>query len=286
MKTKAAIYPAKHPDLAPDTQAESVLILNAQGEISSLNCAKDLSSPQLTVNDAALKEAEKPQSELYLDRIAALNSHINNMDQGMRMRLSRDLHDATSSNLSSILMYLDVIQALPAESQASYVLEHLSDIRALTEDSIKSIGDVCADLRLSGIENQLLRHFIENESQKFQLRTGLPVNLNISVGDFGASLTIKLTVQRAFIELMSNIARHANASSIEVDLQFDANQLSLSVSDNGCGFDTNSISGRHGIKGMRELVAQSGGTLTINSSLQSGTKAVLEFTGKFEKINA
>lgn len=356
MKTTAAIYTTRHPEIASDitsnTQAESLLIINAEGEITNFSCEKHLISPQITVknglhysvalsnfklsilnetsladdiefvlngdksshvgfyrclgsvltykikvnalqsgalisySDASLTNTENTQSKVYLDRIEALNSHLNNMDKGMRMRLSRDLHDATSSNLSSILMVLDVLKSLPATSQASYLSDHLSDLHGLTRDTIKSLGEVCADLRAHGSENQSLQQFIETESKKFAARTGIPVHLNIAAQNFDAAIAIKLTVQRIFIELMTNSARHANASAIQVAMHIDDCRLRLCVSDNGCGFDTNAATSRHGIKGMRELAAQSGGTFTISSSPQGGTNAVLEFTGKFESSHA
>jgi signal transduction histidine kinase len=93
------------------------------------------------------------------------------------------------------------------------------------------------------------------------------------------SPSIENEVLRIAQEALANVVRHSQATRVTVDLRYHPNELTLTVADNGIGFQTSdatlSAKGHFGLQGMRERAEQIAATLSVESSPQSGTKVIL-----------
>jgi signal transduction histidine kinase len=116
---------------------------------------------------------------------------------------------------------------------------------------------------------------LEFLAEGFAQRTGIKVTVN-GAYDGRLPVPIETAIYRTVQEALTNVGRHARASSITVELQQQAGQLVCSVRDDGVGFDSEVVLGRGdrglGLLGMRERLAPFGGTLQIRSAPGQGTE--------------
>ena len=233
----------------------------------------------LVYKNISVRKAVESERDLQTLQIKALGLHLSAQDNDARQHLSRDLHDATSPNLAAIRLNLD---ALLLELKADRFLAcavRIDDLRGLLEDTSHQLGALCCDLRLHGQTSRGLPAAIEQAAQQFSIRTAIPVYLESTSGNLRAAPHVELTLLRVFNESMTNIARHAKASTVKVCLHIEPGHIVLEVRDDGCGFELSQSTARHGLLSMRELSLLSGGSLCLNSQSGGGTTVSLEFAG-------
>jgi signal transduction histidine kinase len=115
------------------------------------------------------------------------------------------------------------------------------------------------------------------EARKFQARTGVRCGLELPAEPFVMDADRATAVFRIFQEAMTNVARHAGATRVDIRLQLDAGRLLLSVADNGVGLSPAALHGPQalGLLGMRERALLLGGEVEIGGSNGGGTRVSL-----------
>ncbi len=138
---------------------------------------------------------------------------------------------------------------------------------------IKSVRRIATELRPGMLDDLGLAASIEWQARDFEKRTGIPCEVTVTAEDLPLQRTQSLAVFRIFQEALTNVARHAKANRIVVDLSATPELLTLSVHDNGRGIRTNEVSGLRslGIMGMRERAHRLGGTFDIKAAPGGGT---------------
>ena len=113
---------------------------------------------------------------------------------------------------------------------------------------------------------------VEWQVQEFQARFGVPCKVRLLIREVVTS-NASTAMFRIFQETLTNVARHANATRVEVVLQKQPDRLVLLIHDNGRGFDQAdpSLSNSLGLLGMRERAASLGGQVNISSAPGKGT---------------
>ncbi len=202
------------------------------------------------VDDAALAEAE----------LARL---------GERQRLAQDLHDSMGHLLLASSIQLRKAIAFrerdPAISEEALELASGAIAEALVDLRIAVDG---AHADASGFSLQeSLRNLVG------RLSPTMPVDLDLSA-DSELALTTQITLYRCAQEGLTNVLRHAEASEARVTTTVSASSATITVADNGRGFDTTLGSGGAGLKNMRERLARLGGSLVIRSAPGDGTVLV------------
>jgi signal transduction histidine kinase len=213
-----------------------------------------------------------------LERLAARMVHQHEEE---RRRLSRELHDETAQVFAAINMQLGLLreQAGPGEAPRldralSLVGDGIRTIRAVTDRLRPPLLD---DLGLLPALRGLIDEFVEHHAVevRFDSPAGLP----------GLSRDAELALFRALQEALSNVARHAAASRVDVRIRRDGRILSLEVADNGRGLHTDAdaddasrsvLAGGMGLEGMRERVSLLGGQLAVHD--RNGNGVVLTVT--------
>ena len=240
-----------------------------------------LSGPRKGVLIAHEDISEKKQIEQErvrdAQKLTTLSKRLVAVQEENRKRLASELHDRTSPNLAAIGINMDVTELALKERDWSTISLRMSDNRGLIEDTAASIREICADLRPPALDYAGLVPAIEGYAAQFSWRTG--VAITIERPDSARRLTPELEsiVFRIFQEAMTNIAKHASATSASVSLCFDTQHLSLSVIDNGLGFDAENLAlySGQGLINMREMTEFFGGTIHIQSSPGNGTRIVV-----------
>jgi len=198
------------------------------------------------------------------ERLAWLTQQVVSAQEEERQRLSRELHDEAGQALTALKISLELIQSdLPEETGS--LRQRLGEAVALTETTMEQIRLLARDLRPPALDTVGLNYTLEGLCRDFAERTQL------SVDYVGAELpvlpeAVNICLYRFLQEALTNVAKHAHASQVRIALSCDAETVSLSVEDDGQGFDVQARMSRGiGLLGMRERIELLGGQLEVNS---------------------
>jgi PAS domain S-box-containing protein len=207
------------------------------------------------------------------ERLRRLAIHQNHVKEQERKRIARDIHDDLGQNLLALrlevaaLVQRTMIAHPRLNQRARSVIENI-------DVSIRSMRNVINDLRPAALDLGLVAA-LEWQVVEFTKRSAITCNLKVEVGDELEMDELHATALfRVFQESLSNVLRHASASSVQVRLQRDADWLHLTVKDNGIGGvhpeDRRNMQA-FGLLGMKERVGALGGRLKVSSGPQGGT---------------
>lgn len=191
-----------------------------------------------------------------------------------RNRLARDLHDSAKQQALAASFQLGTALML-FESDPQTAKKHLQEADTLVDSVRNELTDLVHELRPQTIEgrdfNELLKDYVSDWSQ----RSGVEANVQVE-GKGKPSLEAKEALFRVAQEALANISRHSSASSIELTLNFDMNTVTMSIIDNGCGFDARVPHRGLGLSSMRERVEVLGGSFTVESEPSQGTRLTVK----------
>ncbi|MGE5375059.1 MAG: response regulator [Bacteroidota bacterium] len=194
-----------------------------------------------------------------------------------RQHISRELHDDLGQALTIQMISLRNLQsdlALPLET----VYERLQTLYDQTLDIFIKIRGLAQDLRPPVLDALGLKVSIQTYCAEFTRRTHLPITFEVDDALPILPDIYNITLYRVLQEALSNIVKHANASLVWVDLGTDDNDITLTVQDNGHGFNTGKLgSNGMGLSNMRERVTIAGGKFSISSVPRRGTILTAQF---------
>jgi signal transduction histidine kinase len=206
-------------------------------------------------------------------RLAELATHLQQVREQEREHLARELHDELGALLTAAKLDITRIKAklsgdngdLPARIE--HLIETLNSGIALKRRIIE-------DLRPSSLSNFGLVPALEILTREFAQRSGLSIVTNLEPAELDE--TIQLTVYRLVQEALTNIARYAQAQSVEISLLSYKDYIIVTVHDDGRGFDPRTVrASSHGLQGIRHRVEASGGRLDINTTKGTTVSATL-----------
>jgi NarL family two-component system sensor histidine kinase YdfH len=190
--------------------------------------------------------------------------------QTERQRMARELHDTLAQGLSGLVLQLEAAKAhLAADrtDRAAAILEQaLTRARGTLAESRAAIDDLRA-------APASLSEAIRERVNRFTQATGIPCTLEMALPENSMPIEGSEHLVSIFSEALANVARHAQATQVNVRFVIDKGKLELEVRDDGKGFDVNreTNDGHYGLLGMRERARLIGGVLIIESGPQQGT---------------
>jgi signal transduction histidine kinase len=190
-----------------------------------------------------------------------------------RNRLARELHDVLAHTLSGVAVELEGLRAMLHRDpeQASALLDH--SLRAIRE-GLTETRRALQELRAKPLEDLGLALAVKSLAESYASRSDFVLDLDIDpeLGEYPADL--QQSVYRIAQEALANVADHAQAQNVWLELKRNRGQLQLRIRDDGCGFDPDH--GEHqnhfGLLGMRERAEMVGGNLSVESQLGQGTR--------------
>jgi PAS domain S-box-containing protein len=203
-------------------------------------------------------------------RQLALASH--SVREQEKSRIARELHDELAQALTALKMDVTWLREhFPAGDGPTS--KKLSDIDSLLNHMVASTRRISADLRPLVLDDLGLVPAVEWLVQKFTERNGIPCELAIGAPDLELQDPHASAVFRIVQESLTNAARHAQASRIEVSIDLSDGAVALKVRDNGRGFspDDPRKPGSFGLMGLRERAYLLGGEVNITSAPGQGT---------------
>ena len=214
--------------------------------------------------DEALRRSREELREL------ALASH--SVREQEKSRIARELHDELAQALTALKLDVGWIRNhVPADDGP--MAKKLGDISSLLDATVAATRRISADLRPLMLDDLGLLPAIEWLVQKFTERNGIPCELAIEVPDLELKDPHASAVFRILQESLTNAARHAQASQVEVSIDRRDGAVSLTVRDNGRGFSPEGPRkpGSYGLMGLRERASLLGGEVKIASEPGRGT---------------
>lgn len=212
------------------------------------------------------------------ERLRLLAARLVAVREEERTRISREIHDELGQKLTSIKFDLGWMESRlgDAKAQVSFAIR-LRELMQQADMTLQTVRRIALELRPSVLDQLGLADAIRDEARRFGLRTGVQSRLEIPDRLSGVEPELCTTCFRILQELLTNVARHARASVIEISLSFEHGELLLKVRDDGVGLECSARTGAAplGIIGMQERAASHGGSITFDSSLGQGTLAVV-----------
>jgi len=218
-----------------------------------------------------ITESKREQLEVTRSRarLAELTAHIEQVKEQERTRIAREIHDDLGGNLTAIKMALAMLtRRLPDEQQ---LLERAAYVDALVDRTIEAVHRISLDLRPSMLDLGLVAA-LEWQSCEFEKQNGIACTFSSSEKDIDLSLDHATALFRIFQEALTNIAKHAQASQVNVRLQLLKRQICLTIADNGVGIAAADRSKAHsfGLRGMNERAKALGGVMTVSATQGGG----------------
>jgi signal transduction histidine kinase len=191
-----------------------------------------------------------------------------------RERLARELHDSVAQSLYGITLSASRVLTLLQRSETEQVRTIVSDMLRLANDSQTELRALVHDLR-SDESHQLQRGLVgalASHATALEASGGCQVRLSLADEPDLAPST-KATLARIAREALHNIAKHAQATHVDVVLEVSPSHLTLSITDDGRGFDPQaSHPGHFGLQLMREQAIAVGAVLELDSAPGCGTQ--------------
>jgi PAS domain S-box-containing protein len=216
-------------------------------------------------------ERKRAEEELQRsrDQLRALAARLQKIREEEQTRLAREIHDEMGQALTAIKIELSSLSHdLPPDKKqsAEYILQ-------LVDETIQSVRRISSELRPVILDAVGLVGAVKWAAGEFEARTGIKCRLDLPPVDTHIDPERGTALFRIFQETLTNVARHANATEVEVRLAKADGNLTLEVHDNGRGICQEQLSegGSLGILGMRERALLLGGELTIAGTRGEGT---------------
>jgi PAS domain S-box-containing protein len=213
-----------------------------------------------------------------------LLQHIVTVQEEERHRISRELHDQMGQGLTALLMGLKALPGLPGEASPPGSQARLAQLQTLTEELMEQVHRLAWELRPAALDTLGLEEALREHVREWSRASG--IEADFLCRGFGKkvrpSLPVEATLYRVVQEALTNVQRHAGATSVGIVLEAKKDRICATVEDNGCGFawddatgfDNALATGRLGLLGMKERLEMTGGQLEIESAPGAGTTVI------------
>ena len=194
-----------------------------------------------------------------------------------RQRLAQNLHDAVNQSLFSAGLIAEVLPRLWDRDQAQ-ARQSLEDLRRLTRGAMAEMRALLAELRPSTLTDADFGDLLRLLGNAFTGRTNIPATVTVA-GEGSLPAEAQVAIYRVCQEALNNIAKHAEASKVEINLKYDETAIELGIHDNGQGFDPEQplSSGHYGLSMMRERAEEVGAELFITSQIGRGSEVIIRW---------
>jgi signal transduction histidine kinase len=222
---------------------------------------------------------EKRVEEKYQESLQAqselkkLSKRLVDAQEQERRAISRELHDEVGQSLSALLMDVERLSAIPGkDGEYQHALEN---IKTLAENSVTEVRNLALLLRPSMLDDLGLVAALEWQAREVSKRTGMLVGLVEENVSDSLPEEHKTCVYRIVQEALNNCSKHAYAKHVQVTIRQKPGRLSLTIQDDGKGFDPVRARGL-GLVGMTERVSQLKGILKVDSVAGRGTSLCVD----------
>jgi len=226
------------------------------------------------VTERKRAEQELVQSRKQLQRFS---EHLENTLDEERKRMSREIHDELGQLLTILKFDISWIKLnVPVGNKG--LEEKVDGMMVSIGEALASVKRISKELRPPQLEALGLCGAIQWDVTSFSGKVGIHSTLRFSPTEFSLDKNLSMVLYRVFHEALTNIARHAKANEVLIELDRKSDSVVLRVQDNGRGISTKELQGTMslGLVGMRERIRPWNGTLTIAGKKGRGTVVTVQ----------
>ena len=259
-------------DVSVPERADALARSNAELKKEVERCLAVEASPRQ--REAELRSLHEHSHEMG-EELRLLTHRLVQAQEDERKRISRELHDDIAQTLVGIQVQLQVlISAEPASFDE--LKSRIARTQELVVASIDRVQAFARDLRPAMLDDVGLTAALKTHMAAFSEKTEIPVCFEPQADPVALGNAARTALFRVAQSALANVAKHAQASRVEVRLWESEDSIFLEVQDNGSGFEVDGgspVDGRKrlGLIGMRERMAMVGGTLRVSSAVGIGT---------------
>ncbi len=231
------------------------------------------------------KQAEEAirKSEEHLRNLTA---YIQKVSEIERTNIAREIHDELGQALTVLKIDLSWLRKRLPQDQAA-MIEKIDVMSKIIDKTIMTVKKISTDLRPGLLDDLGLSAAIEWQSEEFEKRTGIPCSITIDPKDVSFDKDRNTALFRILQEALTNIARHAEATEVNINLHLKDDQIELNVQDNGRGIREEELDGPQsfGLMGMQERAIMFGGNAVIQGIPGRGTAVTVKIPAENVREN-
>jgi PAS domain S-box-containing protein len=218
------------------------------------------------------EQLRKSQEELR-----NLSSHLQLVREEERSKISREIHDELGQSLSALKMNLSWVSSKIPEKEKA-LRKKVKELEKLIEGNILLVQRISTELRPRLLDDLGLAAAIEWHLDNFQHQSGIRCKFTCEPKEPKLGNEVSVPIYRIFQEALTNIYRHAKATSASVRLRIDSEKIVMTIKDNGMGITRDKVTDpvSLGIIGMKERAIAMGGKVTIRGTKSKGTTVTLQ----------
>ena len=241
----------------------------------------------IDVTDKVKAEKEIKRSS---EQLRELSAHLQRVRENERLNIAREIHDELGQQLTVLKMDVSWLNKKTDNTDQTYK-QKIGNILHLLDGTVQTVRRLASELRPSMLDDLGLVAALEWQSGEFQKRTGIMVDFRGPGLEDGLDLPSETGIGffRIYQESLTNVARHSGADRVKVNLEIKNNKLILNITDNGKGFDVESIKTKRtlGLLGMNERTAMMNGNYELISKPGKGTTVRVSVTleNKLNSVN-
>lgn len=221
-----------------------------------------------------ISEVKKAEEELIgsQDSLRKLAEHLQSVREDERAEVAREIHDELGQQLAALKIDIHWLEK-KIKPQDETIKNKIHEILFNIDSTVKIVRKIASNLRPGILDDLGLVAALEWLAIDFQKRTGINTIFTCNVESVKVSHNISIVLFRIFQESLTNIIRHANATFVKAELRIETNLITLSIKDNGNGFNKEKVAQKNtlGLLGMKERILALNGTFNIESSSKNGT---------------
>jgi PAS domain S-box-containing protein len=229
---------------------------------------------QMVITDITERARESRELERSRRNLRRLSASMVQAREDERRRIARELHDELGQRLTALKMELS---SLGSDGAGAAHAGRIGAMLEMVDDTVATVRRIATELRPLMLDDLGLNAAIEWLANGWARRMGVRMTLRLGAADPAIDDAAGIALYRMVQEALTNIARHAEASEVGVEVREDGGELRLTVSDNGVGFDAASMfrEGSHGLLGIRERALMLGGELEVGNAPGGGGRVTV-----------
>ena len=239
---------------------------------------------ELAVLDAVGERCREAIERARMEgEIRRLEAESRRAEEEERRRIGRELHDEAGQSLLLLRLQLEMLEREAPED----LRPRLAQAREVAERTVVDLRRVVAALSPAVLERLGLGPAVRQLGARFRKMHEADLRLRISVPSAPLPMAIQQVIYRVAQECLQNIAKHSQATHVNLSLRAADKCIRLSVSDNGAGFSAERVGSKpmsFGLAGMRERAAILGGSLAVQSAPGKGAKVTLQLPGSTAQV--
>jgi two-component system sensor histidine kinase UhpB len=238
------------------------------------------------LSDISERRAAERALENSRQQLRALTARLQSGREAERAAVAREIHDDLGQMLTALKLNLDWVEREIGEREADTtlnpMLERVLESGEIIEGAIQSVQRIAADLRPAALDDLGLAEALREEARRFKERSSIACEVRLPSKSLALPSETSTAIFRVFQEALTNVARHAKATSVNMSLETRADSIVLQLEDNGKGIPPEAIGDPRslGLLGMAERASSLGGHVAVAPVAPHGTRVTLQLPWK------